>query len=633
MIDHGYMGEYARVNLTTREVTVVPIKEDEIRPYIGCSGYAVKMLWDELEAGVDALGPDNIAIFATGPIAGTLCPSGGSYELCFKSPLTGTWCQARSGGSFGPRLKYAGFDFLVVEGKADKPVYLWVHDKTIEVRDASHLWGRDVSSVTDEVLNDISDPEASVAVIGKAGENLVRFASVMNDRGRAAGRGGGGAVLGSKNLKAVAVNGRRDIKVARPKEFADAVRIAEDNLSRYPFEGINQIGTPILVGIQNAAGALPTKNFGMGQFDSAYDIGGEPLTDNHLLKRRACFGCPMGCGRHTAVVDGPWATPPGDGPEYETLAMFGSLLLNRNLPSIIRANHLCNELGLDTVSTGAVIAFAIECREHGLLSEAECGGPLEWGDSARIVTLIEDIAVRRGLGDLLADGVAVAAGHVGGNAADFAVHVKGMEVPGHEPRGESKVMALQYAVSPRGACHMHPTWAAIWDSGELTCGMRVFGMPWPPTSKYEETGANKGLAYRYIAVQGEITEIVGGCVFHSHGPDDGCITPELYARLLQSLTGMDIDQFELFRAADRSWVLKRCFNVREGFRREHDTLPKKLRAPLPGGPAEGQGVFDIDGMLDEYYEACGWDKTTGIPSQTTLDALGLQDVREVLWPS
>lgn len=631
MISYGYMGEYARVDLTTKEVRVVPIDEKAIRPYVGCSGYAVKMLWDEMPARVDPLAPESIVIFATGPIAGTLCPSGGSYELCFKSPLTGAWCQSRSGGSFGPRMKYAGYDFLVVDGKSDTAVYLWVHDKVVEVREAGHLWGRDVRYVNDRILAEIGDPDASVAVIGRAGENLVRFAAVLNDIGRAAGRGGGGAVLGSKNLKAVVVNGSRDIRVARPDEFAQAVCTAEENLKRYPFEGVNQIGTPLLVGIQNAAGALPTKNFGLGQFDGAEAIGGEAVTDNYLLKRRACFGCAMGCGRHTTVDEGRWATPPGEGPEYETLAMLGSLSLNDNLPCIIHANHLCNELGLDTISTGSAISFAMECFERGLLSEADAGGSLEWGDSETIIRLIEDIALRRGLGNVLAEGVARAAEAIGGSAPDYAVHVKGMEVPAHEPRGESKIMGLQYAVNPRGACHMHPNWAAIWDSGQFDCGMRPFGLPWPPTDKYLEIGAQKGLAYRYVAIQGEISEVVGACVFHSWGDSDACITPELYARILRSLTGMDIDQFELFRAADRSWVMKRCFNVREGFTRKHDALPKKLRECLPSGPARGQGVVELEGMLDEYFEACGWDKATGIPSIETLESLGLHDVVKALW--
>jgi aldehyde:ferredoxin oxidoreductase len=633
MIDYGYAGEYLKVNLTTKEVMVVATEESLIRPYIGCSGYAVKMLWDAMPPGVAPLSPESVVVFATGPITGTLCPSGGSYELCFKSPLTGAWCQSRAGGSFGARLKLAGYDFLVIEGRSDAPIYLWIHDKEVELRDATHLWGLGTRQVTTRIRAEIADPDACVATIGRAGENLVKFAAVMNDTGRAAGRGGGGAVLGYKNLKAVAVNGRQDIRVARVDEFASAVSAAEDNLSRYPFESVNQIGTAILVGIEDASGALPTKNFRFGQFDKAEAIAGEALTEKYLLKRRACYGCSMGCGRHTAVQEGPWITPPGDGPEYETLAMFGSLSLNGDLASIVRANYLCNEYGLDTISTGASVAFAMECYEKGLLSEQDCDGrELVWGDSNTIVGLIEDIALRRGLGKVLAEGVRGAAETIGGNAADYAVHVKGMEVPAHEPRGESKVVALQYAVNPRGACHMHPNWGGVWDSGQFDCGMKEFGLPWPPTDKYQEVGAKKGEAYRLVALQGEISEIVGGCVFHSWGSDDSCITPSLYAAMISSLTGMDITVEELLRAAERSWVMKRCFNAREGFSRKDDTVPMRLKERLEGGPADGQCVGDIDGMVDEYFEAVGWDKERGVPEMRTLEALGLHDVAEALWP-
>lgn len=631
MIKGGYTGEYVRVNLSKQEVTIHQLQEEQLRPYIGYSGYAVKLLWDELKTGQDPLGEDNKIIMATGPITGTLCPSGGSYELCFKSPLTGAWCQARSGGAFGPKLKYAGYDFLIIEGKASNPVYIWIHDNEVEILDASHLWGKGVVEATEKILEEIDDPDASVAIIGPAGENLVKMACVMNDRGRAAGRGGGGTLFGAKNLKAVVVNGSQDIKVADPESFIEVMKEAEDNLSRYPYEGVNQFGTPLLVGIQNGAGALPTRNFSMGQFADVDKIGGEAVTEGHLLKRRACYGCSMGCGRYCVVDDGKWRTPPMEGPEYETLSMLGSLNLNDDLPSLIHANYLCNDLGLDTISAGSVIAFAIECFEKGLITSKDTGGrELRFGDSELVIEMVKEIAHRQGLGDLLAEGVKKAAETIGEPAMDFALEVKGMEVPGHEPRGEAKIVALQYAVNPRGACHMHPNWAAIWDSGEFECGMNVFGQPWPPTHKYLEAGNSKGQAYRYVSIQGEITEIVGGCVFHSWGAADECITPELYAKIIKALVGWDIDQFELFKAADRSWVLKRCFNIREGFTRKDDTIPKKLKQPLPAGPAKGQAVEDIDAMVDEYFDVVGWDKDTGIPYRETLVDLDLGFVLEAL---
>lgn len=630
MILGGYTGEYLRIDLSSKKVTRCLLSEEQIRPFIGCSGYAVKMLWDELEAKVDPLSPGNKVIFSTGPVAGTLCPSGGSYELCFKSPLTGAWCQSRSGGGFGPKLKYAGYDFIVIEGKAENPVYIWIHDKEAEIRDASHLWGKGVECVTEKIHREIDDLDASVAIIGQAGENLVKFAAVINDRGRAAGRGGGGAVLGSKNLKAIAVNGTLDIKVADPEAFKAVMIETEENLSRYPFEAINQFGTPLLMNIQNAAGALPTKNFTMGTFHGVDKLGGEVVTEKNLIKRRACYGCSMGCGRYTMINEGKWKIPPMEGPEYETLAALGSLNLNDDLDSIIYANYLCNDFGLDTISTGMVISFAIECYEKGVLTREDTEGlELKWGDSEQIVSLIEKVALRKGLGDILADGVRSAAIKIGKNAQDFALEVKGMELPLHEPRGEAKIMALQYAVNPRGACHMHPNWGAIWDSGNFECGMNALGQPWPPTDKYLEGGNLKGLAYRYVSIQGEISEIVGACVFHSWGADDACITPALYAKILRALVGWDIDQFELFNAADRSWVLKRCFNIREGLTRKDDTIPARLKEPLPTGVSKGQAVTDIDIMIDEYYDAVGWDKETGIPYRETLEDLGLTEVIQV----
>jgi aldehyde:ferredoxin oxidoreductase len=627
----GYMGKLCRVNLTEKRVSIEDLAQRDVLRFLGCSGYAAKILWDELELHVDPLSEANKIVFATGPLTGTLCPSGGSYELCFKSPLTQVWCQARSGGSFGPRLKKAGFDFLVIEGKSDGPVYLTVRDGKGEIRDASHLWGRDVETTTNMILDEIEDRDASVAAIGVGGENMVRFAAVINDRGRAAGRGGGGAVLGSKNLKAIAVNGTVDIRVSDPKAFMEAVTKAEGALGKYPFESINQFGTPLLVNILNAGGCLPTRYFKQATFDKAEEISGERLTKQFLIKRRACYGCSMGCGRYSGVESGPFATPPQEGPEYETLDMLGALCLNSSLESILRANYLCNNLGMDTISTGSAIAFAMECFEKSLLSTKDLEGKeLHWGDSQAIVDMVRKIAYREGIGDLLADGVRAAAERLGPEAQKIALHVKGMELPAHEPRGESKILGLQYAVSARGACHMHPNWASCWDSGNFESGLTEFGLPWPPADKFSEAGNRKGEAYRILVLQGEICEILGCCVFHSWGASDECITPQLYGEMLRTLTGVDISDRDLMRAAERSWNMKRCFNVREGLRRKEDQLPRLMFEPLPDGPAAGICFHDLDGLLDEYYAAFGWDLQEGIPTAKTLTELDMADIAGAL---
>lgn len=625
----GYAGKALRVDLSEGRTWAEPLLEEELRKYVGGTGYAGKVLWEEMGGGSDPLGESAVVVLATGPVTGTLCPSGGSYEVCFKSPATGAWCQSRSGGAFGPMLKYAGFDFVIIRGVAKEPAYLWIHDGVAELKPANHLWGLTVEQTTDALVSELGDPGVSVACIGPAGENKVLFAAVMNERGRAAGRGGAGAVLGSKKLKAVVVNGTGGIGVADPEGFASAVTEAENALKGYPFPGLPQLGTISLVSFFNSLGMLPTRNFRTSFFPEADRISGEVINRRFVIKRRACYGCSFGCGRYSAVRAGRWVTPPGEGPEYETVDMLGANCGISDPEVIIHLNYLCNDYGLDTISTGSVIAFAMECFEEGIISAAQAEGrQLRWGDGEAAVWLVEQITGRRGIGDVLANGVKAAAAQLGGEADRFAMHVKGLEVPGHEPRAESKLLAIQYATSPRGACHMHPNWASTWDF-ELDCGMKELGLPWPPEEPQTES-FRKGQGYYYVAIQGEVSEVVGACVFHSWGTEGSCITPSLYARMIQALTGWPMETVDLVRAAERSWNLKRCFNVREGFGRKDDTLPPRLFEAILDGPAAGARVQALDEMLDGFYEACGWDRATGVPKAETLERLGLGFVREAL---
>ncbi|ADL07164.1 aldehyde ferredoxin oxidoreductase family protein [Thermosediminibacter oceani] len=620
---YGFAGKLLRVNLTNGEVKTEELDRDELRKYMGCTGFAAKILYQEMPGGTDPLAPEAKVVVATGPVTGTLCPSGGSYEVCYKSPLTGTWNQARSGGAFGPKLKYAGFDFVVLEGKAAEPVYLYINDGHAEIKSAKHLWGLTVEETTDALIRELDDPEISIAAIGPAGEKGVLYAALINDRGRAAGRGGIGAVFGSKNLKAVAVKGRGGIKVSRPKQFAEAVEKAEQWLENYPFASIPAFGTVGLVSLLNSLGMLPTKNFQTAHFEGADRISGEYLNRKYQIKRRACYGCTFACGRYTSVNSGKFATPPMEGPEYETVNMFGANCGVDDLETVIKANYLCNAYGLDTISTGMSIGFAMECYEKGLLTDKDTEGmPLRWGDGEVVVKLVEKIAHREGIGEFLAQGVKRMAEQLGPEAEELAVHVKGLEAPAHEPRSESKVLAIQYAVSPRGACHMHPNWASTWDFGQLDGGMKDFGLPWPPAGIPEET-SQKGMVYRYVALQGEISEILGACIFYSWGTEGSCITPQLYAEIVSALTGWDVTAEELLLAAERSWNLKRCFNAREGFTRKDDRLPKRFSQAIPDGPSAGARVDNLDVMLDAYYEAMGWDKDTGLPTPEKLKELGL----------
>ncbi|WP_406677795.1 aldehyde ferredoxin oxidoreductase family protein [Moorella sp. ACPs] len=620
---YGFAGQLLRVNLTNSMYTVEELDEKELRKYMGCSGYAAKLLYQEMPGGTDPLSPEAKVVIATGPVSGTLCPSGGSYEVCYKSPLTGTWNQARSGGAFGPKLKYAGFDFLVIDGRAADPVYIFINDGKVEIKPAKHLWGKNVEETTDIIIRELDDPEVSVAAIGQAGENGVLYSALINDRGRAAARGGIGAVFGSKNLKAVVVRGSKGIKVANPKQFVEAIEKAEQWLKNYLFAAIPALGTVNMMVPNSTLGILPTKNFQKAHFENVDKVSGELINEKYNIKRRACYGCSFACGRYTHVNGGKFATPPMEGPEYETVDMLGPLCGIDEVEAIIKGNYLCNVYGLDTISAGMSIAFAMECYEKGLLTDEDTEGlPLRWGDAEVMLKLLEKIAHREGIGAFLAQGVKRMAEKLGPAAEEAAIHVKGLELAAHEPRSESKSLALQYAVSPRGACHMHPNWASVWDF-QIDCGMKEFGLPSWPAGPQEES-LKRGLAYRYVALQGEITEILGGCIFYSWGGEGNCITPQLYAEIVSALTGWNVTAAELLTAAERSWNLKRCFNAREGFTRKEDRLPKRIYNAIPDGPSAGARVESLDLMLDGYYEAMGWDKQTGLPTPEKLRELGLE---------
>jgi len=628
----GYAGKILRVNLSKKKVAEEELKPELLRLYLGGTGYAARILWDELERGVDPLSPENKLIACTGPLTGTLAPCSGSIEFAFKSPLTGIFGQTRAGGGFGPRLKYAGYDFIVIEGASDKPVYLSVIDGSAEIRDASHLWGKTVHEATHMLIEEVGDPQASVACIGPGGERLIRYASIMVDYDRAAGRCGGGAVMGSKKLKAIVVNGDRGIEIAKPDEFYDAAREAISAVGRQRM-GLGQFGTVGGLKGLNESGALPTKNFQTCYYEKAEKMSGEELARKYLLKRRACLACPIGCGRYVWVPAGLYITPPHEGAEYETVDMLGVQSMMGSLEPLIRADYLCNTYGIDTISAGNVIAFAIEAYERGLITDEDTGGlKLRWGDADACLNLLEMIIERRGIGDLLAEGVKRAAEKIGRGAEDFACHGKGLEVPAHDTRGTSKSFAIQYAIgNPRGACHIEPLWAGMWDFSGSGLGLRELGLPWPPPSRFEEVGVRRGEACRLLWLYGELASILGICRFSMQGGEDEILTPARLSRLVSTLTGWELSPRDLLVISDRAYTLKRCFNVREGVSRKDDKLPKRLMEPLATGPTKGQKVENLDAMLDEAYEALGWDKMTGKPKRDKLRELGLDDVAEVIW--
>ena len=630
---YGYAGRILRVNLSKAKIVEEELKPNLLKFYLGGTGYAARILWDSLERGVDPFSPENLLIACTGPLTGTLAPCSGSVEFAFKSPLTGIFGQTRAGGSFGPRLKYAGYDFIIVEGASDKPVYLSVVDDSPEIRDASHIWGKTVHEATDILLEEVGDPQASVACIGPGGEKLIRYASIMVDYDRAAGRCGGGAVMGSKRLKAIVVDGDHDIEAAKPDEFYEAALEAIKAVGKQGRGSLGQFGTVGgLLGL-NESGALPTKNFQTCYYEEAEKMSGEELARRYLLKRRACMGCPIGCGRYVWVPSGPYMTPPHEGAEYETTDMLGVQSMMGSLEPLIRASYLCNTYGIDTISAGNAIAFAIETYEKGLITDEDTGGiRLRWGDADACLKLLELIIERKYIGDLLAEGVKRAAEKIGRGAEDFACHGKGLEVPAHDTRGTSKSLAIQYAIgNPRGACHIEPIWSPMWDFSRSSLGLGELGLPWPPPSRFEETGVRRGEACRLLWLYGELASILGICRFSMQGGEDEILTPARLSRLVSALTGWDLSPKDLIKISDRVYTLKRCFNVREGVGRKDDRLPKRLMEPLATGPTKGQKVENLDVMLDETYEALGWDKKTGKPTREKLKELGLDDVSEVIW--
>jgi aldehyde:ferredoxin oxidoreductase len=626
----GYAGQILRIDLSKKKILKEPLRKDFIKKYIGCTGYAAAILWYELKPKIDPLSPENKIIFSTGPLTGTLCPCSGSYEICFKSPLTNAFGESRSGGIFGPKMKYAGFDHIIIEGKSDKPIYIWIYNGEVEIKDAQHLYGKTVHETTEIILEEVKDSQASIACIGPAGEKMVRFASIMNDRDRAAGRSGGGAVMGSKNLKAIAVNGEKDIEIANPEKFYEFVTEAEKALLKKT--ALRRFGTINAITVLNAMGALPTKYGYTGFFEKAEDVSTERLSNKYLIKRRACFACPIGCGRYSEVKHGIWATPPHEGPEFETADMLGPWMCISNLEAIIKANYLCNNYGLDTISTGNVIAFAIECYEKGWIKEDLIKGiKLEWDNPENMIKLISLIAKREGIGDLLAEGVMRAAEKIGHGAPELALHTKGLEMPAHDPRGETKIMAIKYAVEYRGGCHVHSGFPGLYDRSPESLndyGLKQFGLPWPPKNKFIEEG--KGIAYKFFAIFGQIPEIMGMCQFASMGSEGNMITAKDYANIYSSLTGIEMNEYDLMKIAERVYNLKRCFNIREGFTRKDDKLPKRMHEPIATGPARGEYVKNLDLMLNEFYEAMGWDIKTGIPTFKKLKELELEDIAEEL---
>ncbi len=612
----GWTGKVLRVNLSTGRIGIEPTNMQWAHDYVGGRGLGAKYLAEEMSPTVDPLSPDNKMIFATGPLTGTNASCGSRYMVVTKGLQTGTITTSNSGGHWGPELKFAGFDLLIVEGKSAKPVFINIYNDEVEIRDAAQFWGKTVFETDDGIKRELSNPDAVVACIGPAGENLVKFACIINDKHRAAGRSGVGAVMGSKNLKAIAVRGTNGVKLSRPKEFLEASWAKKAKLKGHPVtgEGLAVYGTQVLMNVINETRSLPTRNFTGAHFEGANKIGGETLKDTRLLANKACFACTIACGRVNKLGDGSdkfmvtthprnWKIAT-EGPEYEPAWALGADTGVDDLDAIIKANYMCNELGMDPISLGSTIASAMEMYETGVLSANDgIDIPLKFGSGDALVAYTERTAFREGFGNEIAEGAKRMCDKYG--APDLFMGVKGSEFPAYDPRAIQGI-GLAYATSNRGACHLKA----------YTIAPEILGIP----EKLDPTVTeNKAFWTKLFQDATALVDATGECLFVTFGihPVDDVI-PELNAA-----TGMNLDQAGGLTIGERIWNLERIWNQKAGITGKDDTLPKRmLNDPIPDeGPTKGK-VSGLATMLPEYYALRGW-TPTGEPTAEKLASLGL----------
>jgi aldehyde:ferredoxin oxidoreductase len=612
----GYKGKILMINLTTKKTSILEITDEFARKYLGGNGFSARLLFDMIDPRIDAFDPTNVISIMTGPFQGTYMPTSGKYHVASKSPLTNGFFDSISGGYMGAEIKYAGYDGILITGRAEKPIYIFIDDDKIEFRSAERLWGRLTSETQEMIKEEIGDPTISVSAIGPAGENLVRYACIITEY-RAAGRGGLGAVMGSKRLKAIAVRGSGTNEVADPEGLENWLKWYNEESKKVP--GISSVlptyGTPSLVSsINNIFGAMGTRNHQTEYFEGWEGLCGETLKKKYWDKDTACPACPIACSKIFSVKEGKWKGAISEGPDYETIYSFGSMCGISDVGAVIKADNLCDEYGMDTVSCGVTISFLMECYEKGLIDKNFTGGiELKFGNDDAVIDLIEKTAKRIGIGDLIAEGSLRAARIIGKGSERFAIQVKGLEIPGHSARA-LRGMALGYAVASRGGSHHDPR----------------------PTGEYAGASDRK-------AVEGKAAWVIGTMQFTTIGDSMiichflerllGFTLNPKYAEMINIVTGFNYKFEELVEVAERILDLERAFNVRTGIRRKDDTLPRRfLEEPIPEGPSKGMYTDEqtLNKMLDDFYTLKGWEKRTGIPTKEKLIKIGLEDVAKEL---
>ncbi|HUT93204.1 MAG TPA: aldehyde ferredoxin oxidoreductase family protein [Thermoguttaceae bacterium] len=598
----GLTGTMLRVNLTEGEVKRVPTPSDRFERFLGARGVGASMLFDELEPHTDPLGPRNKLIFLTGPLVGTMAPGANKVTVSFRSPLSETYSFSLCGGHLAPELKFAGFDGMVVEGRSDQPVYLWIDNGTATLRDAAHLWGKLTHDTEDAIREELGDPEIRVASIGPAGEKRVRYASIQADYHREFGRGGAGAVMGSKHLKAVAVRGTGSVEVADPAALAQIAEQVYAELAEHPKARLRRrFGTPEMVEATNQFGYWATRNFTTGHFDEADRLTGPELKQKVYIGDNSCYACPVACGKVSPVTRGPFAGQAIEGPEFETIGLLGANCGVSDPEAIIAATAICDAYGFDTMSAGASISLAMEAFERGILGPEDTGGvDLRFGNGEALIAITRQIAERTGLGDVLAEGSKRAAERFG--VPDLAMQVKGQELATYEPRGVVG-MGLSYAISPKGGHHMIAP----------TMGLETAG---DPARRLIPDGKAKMVRDTQLIMT--IVDSLALCASMRF-----VLGLESMLGLYRAVTGIAIEEQEALLMAERVDNLERLFNLREGLARKDDTLPRRLlKEAMPSGASQGNTV-PLDQMLDEYYGLMGWD-SSGVPTAERMQELGLQ---------
>lgn len=624
MMPDGYNGRILRVNLGEKSISEEHPPETVYRKYMGGSALALYYLLKELKPGVDPLGPENMLVFMSNVVSGVPSPGLTRFTIAARSPLTGAFGEAEAGGFWGPELKMAGFDGVIFTGRSAEPVYLWIKDGKGELRDASRLWGKDTGTVQQLIREELGDKRIRVAQCGQAGENRVPYACVLNELKHVNGRTGMGAVMGSKNLRAVAVRGTIKISTAHPDKVREITQQAVDRIPKSPLgPQLKRFGTPVFVMGLQRAGILPTRNFQEGRFDGAEAISGEAMEQTILQGPKGCYSCPIRCKRSVKVEGRYPVTPEYGGPEYETLGALGSLCGISDLKAISHGNELCNRWGLDTISTGVSIAFAMECTERGILSRDDTDGlDLRFGNVDGMIAMIRKIAFCDGFGAVLAKGVKGASREIGKGSEPYAMHVKGLEAPLHDPRGKYAV-GFSFALSPTGADHIEaPHDTSFVADNALLDAIKPLGEIEPMSAT--EMGPRKVCQFAHTQQVFSFFNSVGVCNFAA--VPYSAYTLPMIADLVGAVTGWETSLFELLELGERGVAMARMFNVREGLSPIDDGLPDRFFEPLEEG-RPGEKRLDRKAFsegLRLYYEAMGWDPKTGIPTDGRLAYLRLE---------